>query len=124
VSHARSEAQHEPGTHERSATVIGRGFSFRLGTQAVSAIINVANMVMLGGYLAAQGYGQYAFYYALVPLIAAMSDLGVGVIITREVARDRTLGPRLLGDAILLKAAVSVVLLRRTCSILRRRCSS
>ena len=111
MSHARPEAQHEPGTHERSATVIGRGFSFRLGTQAVSAIINVANMVMLGGYLAAQGYGQYAFYYALVPLIASMSDLGVGVIITREVARDRSLGPRLLGDAILLKATVSAVLL-------------
>jgi O-antigen/teichoic acid export membrane protein len=96
---------------ERPATVIGRGFSFRLAAQALSALINVAGMVLLGGYLAAQGYGQYAFYYALVPLIAALSDLGVGVIITREVARDRALGPRYLGDAILIKGTVSLALL-------------
>jgi O-antigen/teichoic acid export membrane protein len=96
---------------DRPATVIGRGFSFRLGAQALSALINVAGMVLLGGYLAAEGYGQYAFYYALVPLIAALSDLGVGVIITREVARDRALGARYLGDALLIKGAVSAALL-------------
>jgi O-antigen/teichoic acid export membrane protein len=106
----------EPGPREApdsrgAATVIGRGFSFRLAAQAVSALINVAGVVLLGGYLAADGYGQYAFYYALVPLIASLSDLGVGVIITREVARERALGPRYLGDAILIKGAVSAVLL-------------
>ena len=56
-----------------AATVIGRGFSLRLGAQALSALINVAGMVLLGGYLAADGYGQYAFYYALVPLVASLS---------------------------------------------------
>lgn len=96
---------------ERPATVIGRGFSFRLGAQAISALFNVASMVLLGGYLAAQGYGQYAFYYALVPLVATLSDLGVGVIITREVARDRALGARFLGDAILIKGLVSAAVL-------------
>jgi O-antigen/teichoic acid export membrane protein len=96
---------------ERPATVIGRGFSFRLGAQALSALINVAGMVLLGGYLAAEGYGQYAFYYALVPLIAALSDLGVGVIVTRDVARDQALGPRALGDALMIKGVVAAVLL-------------
>ena len=101
----------EPLDQAGTATVVGRGFSFRLGAQALSALINVAGMVLLGGYLAAEGYGQYAFYYALVPLIASLSDLGVGVIITREVARDRALGPRFLGDAIIIKGAVAVALL-------------
>jgi O-antigen/teichoic acid export membrane protein len=91
--------------------VIGRGFSFRLGAQAISALINVAGVVLLGGYLAAEGYGQYAFYYALVPLVATLSDLGIGVIVTREVARDRALGARYLGDALIVKGAVSAVLL-------------
>jgi O-antigen/teichoic acid export membrane protein len=101
----------ERQTAEPPATVIGRGFSFRLGAQAISALINVAGVVLLGGYLAAEGYGQYAFYYALVPLVAGLSDLGVGVIITREVARDRAMGPRYLGDALIVKGAVSVVLM-------------
>src|SRR5204863_1444980 len=101
--------EHE--TVEPPATGFGRGFSFRLGAQAISALINVAGVVLLGGYLAAEGYGQYAFYYALVPLVAALSDLGVGVIVTRDVARERAQGARLLGDALIIKGAVSVVLL-------------
>ena len=111
MSGVTRDASRDDETARRPATVIGRGFSFRLGAQALSALINVAGMVLLGGYLAASGYGQYAFYYALVPLIATISDLGVGVIITREVARDRALGARYLGDAILIKGAVSAVLL-------------
>jgi O-antigen/teichoic acid export membrane protein len=111
MSPPSSESWDERETLSRPATVIGRGFSFRLGAQALSALINVAGMVLLGSALAAEGYGQYAFYYALVPLVAALSDLGVGVIITREVARDHALAPRYLGDALLIKGATSVALL-------------
>ena len=94
-----------------AATVIGRSFSFRLTSQTLSALINVAGMVVLGNYLAAGGYGQYVFYYALIPLIASLTDLGVGVIITKEIARTPTLGPRLLGDALLIKGVVAAVML-------------
>lgn len=94
-----------------TATLVGRSFSFRLGSQILSALINVAGMVALGNYLKAGGYGEYAFYYALVPLVATLSDLGVGVIITREVARDKDMGPRYLGDAIMIKAVVGAGLL-------------
>jgi hypothetical protein len=96
-----------PGT----ATVVGRSFSFRLGSQIVSALINVAGMVILGNHLKASGYGEYAFYYALVPLFATLSDLGVGVIIMREVARDKAMGPRYLGDALTLKAIIGTVMM-------------
>ena len=99
----------EPADGRATATVIGRSFSFRIAAQLLSALINVAGMVALGNYLAADGYGQYAFYYALVPLIASLSDLGVGVIVTREIARQPRLGPRYLGDALILKLAIGVV---------------
>jgi O-antigen/teichoic acid export membrane protein len=94
-----------------SATRIGRNVSFRLGGQALSALINVGGMVLLGNYLGSAGYGRYVFYYALIPLIASMSDLGIGAITTREIARHPDDGPRLLGDAICVKAAVSGALL-------------
>jgi hypothetical protein len=54
-----------PGPGHGTATVVGRSFSFRLGSQIISALINVAGMIVLGNYLAAEGYGEYAFYYAL-----------------------------------------------------------
>lgn len=98
------------GAHS-TATVIGRSFSFRLIAQTLSALINVAGMVVLGNYLAADGYGQYVFYYALVPLIASLTDLGVGVIITKEIARTPAFGPRYLGDALLIKGVVALIML-------------
>jgi O-antigen/teichoic acid export membrane protein len=101
----------EPAPKLGTAAVVGRSFSFRLASQILSALINVAGMVALGNYLAAEGYGDYAFYYALVPLIATLSDLGVGVIITREVARDRALSARYLGDALLVKAITGAAML-------------
>lgn len=94
-----------------AATLIGRNVSFRLGGQILSALINVLGMVLLGNYLGSSGYGNYTFYYALIPLIASLSDLGVGAITTREIARNRSDGPRLLGDALCIKAAVSGTLL-------------
>jgi O-antigen/teichoic acid export membrane protein len=97
--------------HTPTAMVIGRSFSFRMASQIVSALINVAAMVLLVNHLSAQGYGQYAFYYALIPLIACLSDLGTSVIFTREVAQDREAGPRALGDALVIKGVVSGALL-------------
>src|SRR5439155_11285737 len=65
-----------PSSDVESATLIGRNVSFRLAGQILSALINVGGMVLLGNFLGSSGYGNYAFYYALIPLIASMSDLG------------------------------------------------
>ena len=101
----------EPEPGAAVGTVIGRSFSFRLGAQILSAIINVAGMAVLGNTLAAAGYGDYAFYYALIPLIASLGDLGIGAIVTREVARDHSIGARSLGDALMLKGLLGAALL-------------
>jgi O-antigen/teichoic acid export membrane protein len=72
-----------------SAARIGRNVALRLASQALAALINLAAMVLLGRALSAQGYGEYAFYYSLIPLIGSAGDAGVGIIVTREIARDR-----------------------------------
>jgi O-antigen/teichoic acid export membrane protein len=90
---------------------VGRNVLFLMAGQVVYSVINVAAMALLGNALAPQGYGEYAFYYALIPLFASASDAGIGIIVTREIARDPSLGPRLLGDALMIKAAVSGLIL-------------
>jgi len=95
----------------RTAARIGRNFSFRMIAQILSALINVGGMVVLGNYLSAEGYGEYVFYYALIPLIGSLSDLGTGVMIVKEIARDRDRGARYYGDALMLKAIISGTLL-------------
>lgn len=94
-----------------TAARIGKNFSFRMAAQILTALINVAKMVMLGNYLSVAGYGEYVFYYALIPLIGSLGDLGAGVMITKSIARDRLMGPRYYGDALMIKGAISVVIL-------------
>jgi O-antigen/teichoic acid export membrane protein len=101
------------------AARIGRNVSLRLASQAVAALINLAAMVLLGRTLSAHGYGEYAFYYSLIPLIGSAGDAGVGIIVTREIARDRARGPLLLADAILVKAGLGLVLVTALASAWR-----
>ena len=101
----------EPGMNHTKGLNVGRNAISLMAGQVVYSLINVAAMALLGNALAPQGYGEYAFYYALIPLIASASDAGVGIIVTREAAREPALGPRLLGDALCIKAAVSGAIL-------------
>jgi len=92
------------------AVTVGRNFSFRLGSQLGSALINVAGLALLGRGLSAAGYGTYAFYYSLIPILSSASDAGAGIVATREMARRPALARVLHGDAILLKLAITTVL--------------
>lgn len=94
-----------------AVTRVGRNTAFRVAAQAVSAVINIAGMLLLGRQLSAAGYGEYVFWYALVPLFASVADLGAGIIVTRSIARSPHDARRLLGDALLVRGAVAVVLL-------------
>jgi O-antigen/teichoic acid export membrane protein len=94
-----------------ASTRIGRNVSFRLVSQVLWALSNVAGLSLLGNYLRAEGYGTYSFYYAFIPLIGALADLGIGIILTREMARDEANARRLYGDALMLKGLFSGTLL-------------
>jgi O-antigen/teichoic acid export membrane protein len=104
-----AEAAGPPALSE--GTRVGRNTAFRAAAQAFSAVINLAGMVLLGNRLSAAGYGDYAYWYALIPLVASVCDLGAGVIVTREMVRDRDTAMRVLGDGVLLRAFVAAGLL-------------
>ena len=90
---------------------VGRNTAFRAAAQALSAVINLTAMVLLGNRLSAAGYGEYAYWYALIPLFSSLCDLGAGVIVTREMVRDRAQAARVLGDGVLLRGSVATLLL-------------
>ena len=97
-----------------TATRVGRNAAFRLASQVLSAVLNVAGMVILGNHLSAAGYGEYVFYYAFLPLFASAADLGAGLIVTREIARNPEDGARRMGDGLILKGVLAVALLAVT----------
>lgn len=96
---------------------VGRNVVFRLVSQALSALVNIAGMALLGNALPASGYGEYAFWYALIVVAASVTDLGIGIIVTREMARDRAASPRWLGDALLAKTLIGGTLLAAVATV-------
>jgi len=119
---APSEPPLEPPTHAppmspATAVRVGQNFVYRFASQCLSSGINVVAMVMLGRALAVSGYGRYAYYYALISMIAPLSDLGAGIIITRELARAPEATPRWFGDGLVLKAMISSVVLVLVCAV-------
>ena len=42
-----------------AGTRVGRNTAFRAGAQALSALVNVAGMLLLGRHLSASGYGEF-----------------------------------------------------------------
>ena len=108
----RLAARRPPAAPAAEAAVrVGRNFVYRIGSQAGSAVINVAAMVLLGRSLGAEGYGNYSFWYALIPLISNLAGAGIGIVVTREVARDPERAPRLIGDAIVVRLLLGALVL-------------
>jgi O-antigen/teichoic acid export membrane protein len=60
-------------------------------------------------YLGAGGFGVLSFAIAIVGLFAIFSDIGLSTLITREVARDKTLANKYVDNVVALKVLLVVL---------------
>lgn len=60
-------------------------------------------------YLGAKGFGILSFALAFIAIFGVFTDIGLNQLMTREVARDKTLASKYLGNIINLKAILAVV---------------
>ena len=59
-------------------------------------------------YLGAEGFGTLSFALAFIAIFGVFTDIGLNQLMTREVARDKTLAPKYLGNIINLKVILAV----------------
>ncbi|MFC1888592.1 flippase [Thermodesulfobacteriota bacterium] len=88
---------------------IFKNFSVRFVGRILSIIISIVVMAMVGRYLREAGYGEYAFWYNLIFVLQMFSDVGLQVIIVREIAKCREKVSSFFGDAIFLKGLLSAL---------------
>ncbi|MBC2713702.1 MAG: flippase [Desulfobacteraceae bacterium] len=98
-SHSQADAQRR----------VGKNFVVRIIGRIISICISIITMAMLGRYLGEIGYGEYAFWYSLIFTLQMFGDLGLQVIIVREIAKHRNQISLLFGDAIILKVSISAL---------------
>jgi O-antigen/teichoic acid export membrane protein len=93
-------------------TVGGRVFrnsAVLLGGQTVERILKLVLMAVLARYLGKSSFGLYVFVLTYVEFFHLLTDLGLQIILVREMARGPEQADELLGSALILKLIFAIV---------------
>ena len=81
-----------------------------IGKAAVLAI-GLASVAITTRYLGAAGYGKVALAFAFIQMLGVLADVGLLTVVVREISRDPGSTDRLVGNALVLRLALSLVTL-------------
>jgi O-antigen/teichoic acid export membrane protein len=79
-----------------------------LGSLA-TAILGFFSMMYAARYLSASGFGVLTFALAFAAIFNVFTDVGLSTLTIREVAKDKALAPKYLGNIVVLKILSSVI---------------
>jgi O-antigen/teichoic acid export membrane protein len=92
-----------------------RRFAKNLAANYVQKIarsgIQVITMAIVARYLAPPSFGRYAYILAFLTIAEVTSGLGVPMILCREIAKDRTRAPVLIGAGLTLQFSLCIITL-------------
>jgi O-antigen/teichoic acid export membrane protein len=96
--------------HDVGPTVV-RGTVWRVGAYGVGVLLTAAASILLLRYLGVDDFGRYATVMAIVAIVGGVSDAGLTIIGTRELAR-RAPGPHrieLLGHLVGMRMVLTPI---------------
>ena len=73
--------------HQGLAGFLARGFAGSAGLKVLQVFLSLALSVLLARMLGPEGYGIYAFAFSIVTLVSVPGQLGLPMLMVREVAR-------------------------------------
>lgn len=71
-------------------------------------LISLVIMIYLARYLGPVGFGKYSFVFAYLSFFLILADLGLQPILVREMSRDKSIAPKLIGNAYIIKLILTV----------------
>jgi len=78
---------------------------------ALQKVISFVYFTILARFLGPQDIGKYFFATSFTFLFAVFTDLGMSQVLTRQVARDKEQGSKLLSQVIVLKILFSLIII-------------
>ncbi len=88
---------------------IVRNTSLLFISYAVSSFFNFFYNMYIARYLTPGGYGLFNFALAFVSIFNVLADLGISMLATREIARDRSTAFKYYDSAVKIKMTLSFV---------------
>jgi len=66
-------------------------------------LVSLVVVIYLARYLGTAGFGKYSFVFAYLAFFNIITDLGLQTILVREMAREPTRAPKLIGNAYIIR---------------------
>ena len=82
---------------------------FIAGSRVLGKACSFLVVLIMARVLGVEGFGKFAFVTAYLALFGVLCDPGLDLIVIREASRDLKGSQRLVGNAILMKSAIAVV---------------
>ena len=76
-----------------------------------TVVLSLLLVRLITGYLGQEGFGKYATVLAFFSFFAAISDLGLGPVTAREIAKDGSDEGKILGNVVALRLVSSALLI-------------
>ncbi len=81
----------------------------KLGAEVVGRLLQFGLIYLAQRTLGPEGYGQYTYAVAVGFVLAPVSDLGVQLSVTRELARDAGSAARIAGVGLAIKLPLALI---------------
>ena len=94
---------------ERSGAGILKNSTFILSARVLQISSSLIVFISVARYLSVEQYGDYAFIWAYVSAVMALSYFGIQQALIRAIAKNRKKAPLLIGTAIRLRLLLSAV---------------
>lgn len=72
-------------------------------------LISLVVIIYLARYLGTDGFGKYSFVFTYLAFFGIIADLGLQIILVREMARYPTIAPKLIGNAFIIRLILTVI---------------
>lgn len=92
-----------------TVSVVTRNLFSRLGAKVVSYPLSFLVSVLLVRYLGVERLGEYNYASTFAALFGLLASLGLPILLTREIARDKASAGRLLGSVVILQCGLSAL---------------
>ncbi|MGZ4851826.1 MAG: flippase [Halobacteriota archaeon] len=93
------------------ARTVAKNTLVLLTAQIISSVLGFVYVIYAARYLGVQGYGLINFGLAFLGILGVVADLGSSYVITREVARDKSLAGKYVGNIVFVKLTLIVAIL-------------
>jgi O-antigen/teichoic acid export membrane protein len=71
-------------------------------------LVSLVVMIYLARYLGTDGFGKYSFVFAYLAFFGVITELGLQTILVRDMSRDLSNAPKLIGNAYIIKLILTI----------------